>query len=283
MFKIGTLADWFGKGLMEGIRESQRCGAEGVQLYAAGELDPDKMTPAMLRQVAETARSCGQTVAALCGELGGHGLEKKEDNGGKIRYLKKVINMGQDLGCNVITTHIGVVPADVKDPIYSNMSEALMEIGEYAAARGSYIAVETGPEKIATLKAFVDSCGAGVAINYDPANIVMVTGDNHVQGVFTADKSIVHTHAKDGINLEPVDPLFYYRMFAEGGLEWARSHTYAKEMPLGEGSVRWAEYLSALKSIGYSGFLTIEREVKNGAEDIRMAVKFLQNAISNMA
>lgn len=40
MFQIGTMADWFGVGLIEGIRESERCGASGVQIYAADELDP---------------------------------------------------------------------------------------------------------------------------------------------------------------------------------------------------------------------------------------------------
>jgi L-ribulose-5-phosphate 3-epimerase len=283
MFKIGTLADWFGKGLMDGIRESERCGAEGVQLYAAGELDPAKATPALVRQVAATARGCGQTIAALCGELGGYGLEKKEANGDKIIYLKKVIDMARELDCHVITTHIGVVPADRKNPEYGIMREALLEIGGYAAANGACIAVETGPEKITTLKALTDSCGAGVAINFDPANIIMITGDDPVQGVFTAGKSIVHTHAKDGVNLEPVDPQYFYHMFAEGGLEWARSHQYARETPLGEGNVPWPEYLAALAKIGYNGFLTIEREVKNGAEDIRKAVSFLQSALLKMA
>ena len=45
MFKIGTLADWFGKGIVEGIRESRRCGASGVQLYAWNEFDPAKLKP----------------------------------------------------------------------------------------------------------------------------------------------------------------------------------------------------------------------------------------------
>lgn len=44
-FKIGTLADWFGVGLIEGIKMSQKVGAEGVQLYAMGELDPATITP----------------------------------------------------------------------------------------------------------------------------------------------------------------------------------------------------------------------------------------------
>ena len=44
--------------------------------------------------------------------------------------------------------------------------------------------------------------------------------------------------------------------------------------------MRWIPYLRALQSVGYNGFLTIEREAKNGAEDIRMAVRFLRETIA---
>lgn len=48
-------------------------------------------------------------------------------------------------------------------------------------------------------------------------------------------------------------------------------------MPLGEGSVKWDEYLAALNDIGYKGFLTIEREVGDDPEkDIGNAVSFLK-------
>jgi L-ribulose-5-phosphate 3-epimerase len=280
--KIGTLADWFGVGLIEGIRESQRCGAQGVQVYAAGELDSLTVTPEQIKKVKSVARECDQQIVSLCGELGGFGFEKAEENAAKIEYIKRTVDIGLELGCHIVTTHIGVIPADRSHPRYRVMKEACMEAGEYAARFGSRIAVETGPELIATLKSFVDDCGPGMAINYDPGNIVMVTGDDEVKAVYTAGKSIVHTHAKDGKSEIEIDAGEYYHMFAEGGLEWARSVNYATEMPLGQGKVRWAEYLKALAGVGYDGFLTIEREVKNGAEDIRMAVRFLSDMLSRV-
>ena len=280
--KIGTLADWFGAGLIEGIKESGRCGAEGVQIYAAGEFDPKTVTREKIGEVKKTARECGQRVAALCGELGGFGLECREDNAAKIDYLRKVFDLGLALDCHVVTTHIGVVPSDKNNPRYAVMKEACAEIGEYAARSGGYLAIETGPEPIPVLKAFVEDCGQGIAINYDPANLVMATGVDEVQGVYAAGKSIVHTHAKDGLCLQRIDPEKFYQMFAAGGLEWAQAAAYTKETPLGQGAVRWGEYLTALKEIGYDGFLTIEREVTNGAEDIRMAVRFLTDMLKKI-
>ncbi len=279
MFKIGTLADWFGVGLIEGIRESERCGAAGVQIYAAGELDPRAVDRAVVEKVRQTARGCRQTVSAICGELGGYGLEKAADNAGKLDYLRRTVELALALDCTVVTTHIGVVPGDRSVPRYQAMLDACGEIGAYAKRRGACIAVETGPERIATLRAFVDACGGGININYDPANLVMVGSDDEVEGVRVAGGAIVHTHAKDGKSLRPIAAEDFYHNFAEGGLEWAAVCGCCEETPLGEGGVRWAEYLRALQSVGYDGFLTIEREVKNGAEDIRTAVKFLQEAI----
>ncbi len=283
MFKIGTLADWFGLGLLEGIRESSRCGATGVQIYAAGEFDPrTTATDSVVKEVISVARASGQTITALCGELGGYGLEKAEDNAAKIDYLKQVLILADRLDCRIVTTHVGVVPKDRSHPRYEVMLNAMGELAYFANRLGSYVAVETGPESMTVLRAFVDECGPGAAINYDPANLVMVGADDEVEGVRIAGSAIVHTHAKDGRSLKQIDPEDFYHQFAEGGLEWAAQSGCSEETPLGKGSVRWMPYLRALQEIGYNGYLTIEREVVNGSEDIRMAVQFLKECIEQL-
>lgn len=282
MFEIATLADWFGVGLLEGIRESGRCGARGVQIYAADEFDPRTVSRDTVAAVRETARTAGQTVTALCGELGGFGFEKPEDNPGKLAYLKKVLELAGELDCRVVTTHIGVVPADRSHPRYQIMLDAVGEAARYAHSLGSCIAVETGPEPIATLRGFLDACGPGAGINYDPGNLVMVGADDEVAAVKTAGSAIVHTHAKDGRAHKRVSPEEFYHQFAVGGLEWAATCGYYEETPLGEGQVRWVPYLNALRETGYHGWLTIEREAKDSSDDIRMAVRFLQDIIAKL-
>ena len=55
---------------------------------------------------------------------------------------------------------------------------------------------------------------------------------------------------------------------------------YFEEVPLGTGSVPFAEYLNALDDIGYKGFLTIEREVGDSPEkDIKTAFDYLKKLI----
>ena len=164
------------------------------------------------------------------------------------------------------------------------MVAAGKRMGSYAAGKGVTIAIETGPEKAVVLKRFLDDIGSrGMGVNLDPANLVMVTADDPVQAVSTLRGYIVHTHAKDGVQLQPCDPREVYGAFASGGfakLEERMGRLF-EELPLGKGGVPWKRYLAALRAIGYSGYLTVEREVgANPAKDIATAVRFLRKNIA---
>ncbi len=292
MLKIGTLADWFKVGLINGIKESEKCGASGVQLYAWNELNPMTVKPEMLKTVKQTARDCGQTITALCGELSeirdldhGRGLEIAQANPARIAFLKRTIDIAKELDCSIVTTHIGVIPEDQNAERYKIMQAACAEVAEYAAKQDAWIAIETGPEKIQTLCGFVDGIpGNRIAINYDPANLIMVTNVDEVAGVYTAGKRIIHTHAKDGVMHRYAGPEMVYRIFAEGGAAaFATIADCFEEKPLGEGNMHWTDYLIALHDTGYDGYLTIEREVgKNPGNDIRQAVEFLKTLLSEL-
>lgn len=190
-----------------------------------------------------------------------------------------------ELGTNIVTTHIGIVPDDRNSRMYETMHNACAELSQFANDMNAFFAIETGPETSAHLKAFLDGLGSkGVSVNFDPANMVMVTGDDPVQGVYTLKDYIVHTHAKDGVKLKDMDPRDVYGCYGyEAGLdhdkiaEMAESGPGFREVPLGEGGVDWPAYLQALNDIGYKGYLTIEREVGANPEgDIQKAVQFLK-------
>ena len=191
---------------------------------------------------------------------------------------KRIVDLALELGTRVVTTHIGVVPADKNCERYEIMQKACTELGSYAGSCGASFAIETGPEKAQTLRAFLDDTGVrGLGVNLDPANFVMVTGDDPVRAVETLGRYIVHTHAKDGVMLKAADPQIIYDFFAEGGIGDMRIEDYFREVPLGEGRVDFDGYLKALDKIGYHGYLTIEREVGDDPEaDIRAAVAFLR-------
>jgi L-ribulose-5-phosphate 3-epimerase len=282
---IGIMVDSLRLGVREGLKKAKELGADGVQIYAVqGEMDPANLTPAARRELKRYVESLGLRISALCGDLGGHGFQDREANPAKVEKSKRILDLAVELGTNVVTTHIGVVPENEDDPIYEAMQSACEELGVYAKQMGAYFAVETGPETAAHLKRFLDSLSTdGVSVNFDPANMVMVTGDDPVQGVYTLKDYIVHTHVKDGIRLREVDPrevygsLGYEPMSHERIAQDAESGSSYRELALGEGSVDFARYFRALQDIGYTGFLTIEREVgENPEADIAKAIDFIR-------
>ncbi|MBO5934654.1 MAG: sugar phosphate isomerase/epimerase [Clostridia bacterium] len=278
-FPIGVIIDSFRCDLKEAVRKAAQVGANGIQVYASrGEMDPDNMTPAKRKEFLDVVKSNGLVISALCGDLGGGGFSIPENNPWKIEKSKRIIEMAKELETDVVTTHIGVVPEDVNHDRYKIMQDACFQLAEFADSIDAHFAVETGPETSANLKKFLDSLGSkGVGVNLDPANLVMVTGDDPVQAVYNLKDYIVHTHAKDGKQLFYLEPEIVYGVKKDIIVE---DDSFI-EVPLGEGSVDFPNYLKALEDIGFKGFLTIEREVGDDpAKDIGNAVTFLRDIIA---
>lgn len=283
--KIGVIVDSFRVGVKGGLMKAKELGADGVQIYAvSGEMDPDNL-PADARKEWKTyIASLGLEISALVGDLGGHGFQDKQVNRAKIEKSKRILDLAVELGTRIVTTHIGIVPDDESSEVYESMHMACRELSLYAKSMDAYFAIETGPETAERLKGFLDGLGSnGVSVNFDPANMVMVTGDDPVRGVYTLKNYIVHTHAKDGVRLRKSDPRVIYGALGFEPLDHeiianeAEIGEAFREVPLGEGSVDWDGYMQALIDIGYKGYLTIEREVgANPEADIKKAIQFLR-------
>lgn len=144
----------------------------------------------------------------------------------------------------------------------------------------AHFAIETGPETSDVLKEFLDDLhSTGVAVNLDPANLKMVTGDDPVKAVYTLKDYIVHTHAKDGNRLNIGNPEFIYKAVHPIPQDF-NNVQYFEVLPLGTGSVDFPNYLKALEEIGYKGFLTIECKTGNNPEnEIKTAYDFLNKTI----
>lgn len=273
-FPIGVIIDSFRTDIPTAVKKAAEVGAQGIQVYATrGEMAPENMNAQRIADFKALVADNGLVISALCGDLGG-GFGNKEENPGKVERSKRILDLAKELGTNVVTTHIGVVPTDSSIDRYKVMQEACFELSRYADEIGAHFAIETGPETSAVLKGFLDSLGStGVGVNLDPANLVMVTGDDPAGAVYNLQEYIVHTHAKDGKQLYYKDPEIIYGLVKDS-LVTGPSFL---EVPLGEGQVPWEKYLNALEDIGYKGFLTIEREVGDDpAKDIRSAVEFLE-------
>lgn len=276
--KLGVITDCFKKTHEEGIKKAAELKLDGVQIYATtGKFSPE-LTEKDKEKYKRLLKENGLVLSALCGDMGGYGFENAEDNAERIEKTKQIIDLAVEFETNVVTTHIGVIPDDKSHPRYAVMLSALSECGMYAKEKGVTLAIETGPEKAKTLLAFLKDTKGGVGVNFDPANFIMVTGQDVVEAVYLLKDYIVHTHVKDGRMLDKnQNPTEVYHAFAEGGVEALNACKGFKELPIGEGDVDWDNYLKALKDIGYNGFLTIERECgSDPVSDIILAANFIK-------
>lgn len=279
-FPIGVLLESFKTDRSTSIKKAAALGVKGAQLYATrGENSPENLSPSARKEILSEMKSYGLVFSALCGDLG-HGFGDAELNPELIERSKRIVDLAKDLETDIVTTHIGVVPSDKNHDRYKIMQEACFELASYADSMNAHFAIETGPETSAVLKEFLDSLGStGVAVNLDPANLKMVTGDDPVQAVYNLRKYIVHTHAKDGNMLQRTNPEYIYKVVHPIPKE-IQDMKFFEEVPLGTGSVDFPNYLKALEDIGYRGFLTIEREVGDDPEaDIRVAKQYLEKII----
>ncbi len=272
-FSIGVMLESFRTDTETALKKAAAMGAKGVQVYAThGDMAPENLVGQKRKDFLKMVKDNGLVISALCGDLG-HGFGNAELNPGLIEQSKRILDMAKELETDIVTTHIGVVPGDPAHERYQIMQDACGQLARYADSLDAHFAIETGPETAVTLKSFLDSLhSTGVAVNLDPANFVMVTGDDPVQAVYTLKDYIVHTHAKDGRRNYYRDPEAVYGLAED---EMLASPSFI-ELPLGDGDVPFPAYLKALDEIGYHGFLTIEREVGDNPEgDIRKAVDFL--------
>lgn len=254
--KVGIITASLPMPTKEALRKARELGAHGVQLWVVNnDLDPRNLSKSGRDELITYMAALPLERSALCGDVGGFADPATIDE--RIARTKEFIDLCVDLFTPILTTHIGVVPKEPKP--YENMLEAVREIGTYAAERGCCLATETGPEEPQSLAEFLRKADtAGAMVNYDPANLCM-NGFDHLQGVRDLKPFIVHTHAKDGIYGSAKEPSGY------------------KEVALGKGDVDFGQYLGVLREVGFTGYLTIERECGDDpVADIAEAIRFLK-------
>ncbi|MHB9024654.1 MAG: sugar phosphate isomerase/epimerase family protein [Armatimonadota bacterium] len=262
--QIGVFADNLKLPLHDGLRKAAELGAASFQMYttsfelADGNFLPEKLPLEKRLEFRRFYESLGLQLSATCADFG-VGFVDPVKNEEMIPRLYAQVDLAVDLGTNIITTHIGVVP-ETPNEVWETLRNALNRIGAYAEQHGVVLATETGPESGPVLRRLLDTLDTGgVRVNFDPANLTMAGFDLN-EALDALLPYIVHTHAKDGIR----DP--------EG---WAQGRW--KEVPLGEGDVPWPHYIGRLKAAGYKGAFTIEREIgDNPIGDVKKAIDFLR-------
>ncbi|MCI0685307.1 MAG: sugar phosphate isomerase/epimerase [Gemmataceae bacterium] len=151
------------------------------------------------------------------------------------------------LGLTDIMLHAGFMPA-LDSPDRKPFLDTLAKVSQLAQDKGITVAFETGQESAQLLRRTLDDLKCpNLKVNFDPANMILYDTGDPFLALEILGPDIRSVHVKDAI-----------RTTVPG--EWG------DEVPLGSGHVDMRMFIKALKKIGYTGPLCIEREVGNQKE-----------------
>lgn len=193
------------------------------------------------------------------------GLVPLETRSERLREMKEISDFTRHLGCPVIGLHLGFVPHDTSSTSYSEVVEVTRDLCDHAAGNEQAVHLETGQETAQALLKFIgDVSRSNLAINFDPANMILYGTGQPIEALRLVGQYVKSVHCKDAL--------------------WSPTpgETWGCEVPLGEGQVDMAAYLNTLFEIGYRGPLTIEREIPQEPERQKSEIGHAQRLLSEL-
>ena len=177
------------------------------------------------------------------------GLVPPETRAERTQEMKEIADFAHLLGVEAVALHLGFLPEDPADPLYSQVVEVTREVCDHCKNNGQRLHLETGQESPDALLRFIgDTQRDNLFINFDPANMILYGLGEPIAALKRVGHLVRSVHCKDA------------KWAARPGEEWGA------EVPLGEGDVGMENFLRTLAEIGYEGPLTIEREIPEEPE-----------------
>ncbi|HKD38486.1 MAG TPA: sugar phosphate isomerase/epimerase family protein [Pirellulales bacterium] len=172
------------------------------------------------------------------------GLVPPATRAARLAEMKEIADFAKLLDCSVVALHLGFVPHDRKLPLYLEVLDVTRDLCDHCRANGQALHLETGQEPADALLQFIkDVKRDNQFVNFDPANMILYGVGNPIEALEVIGRYVRSVHCKDA------------KWAARPGEEWGQ------EVPLGEGDVGFEKYLRSLDRLGYTGPLTIEREI----------------------
>jgi len=247
-------------------------GYQGIELNAEnslGQLDPTppfatpnvtpQLSPKERAEIRRLAEDHGVEVSSLSAHIWLLCDADRQDRQSHVNYVKGCIDLAPDLGTNVVHVMSGMhPPGATKEEAWGWMVESIGACARYAAEQGVIFAIEPdGPMLLDNYedlnRLFDDLKGEKLYVNFDPS-WVPLGGDDPIYWVRTFGSRIVHTHMKDGRALKPGTGKVSIPGVSD---RFAADFEFC---PLGKGMVKFGEMVSALREVGYDGFLSVEWE-----------------------
>ncbi|MEX0712590.1 MAG: sugar phosphate isomerase/epimerase family protein [Pirellulales bacterium] len=275
---IGVFAS-IDAGLGVKLEVARELGVPTIQLHAPAKAT---RTPEQAERFLKRLDEAGITLTAVFGGFEGEsyadiptviktiGLVPPETRAARTREMKEISDFARLLGCDVVALHLGFVPHDSRDPLYTEVLTVTREVCDHCRGNGQALHLETGQEPADTLLRFIQDVERdNLFINFDPANMILYGSGEPIEALRKVGRYVRSVHCKDAT------------WATRPGQEWGA------EVPLGQGDVGMEQYLSTLAEIGYSGPLTIEREIAQEPErqkaEIGQALRLLEELKARLA
>ncbi len=173
----------------------------------------------------------------------------------RLRELKEIADFAHQLEVDAVGLHLGFIPHEPNDSIYQGIVAATQQACDHCARNEQAVHLETGQEPADVLLRFLaDIERDNLFVNFDPANMILYGVGEPLPALERLGPHVRSVHCKDA------------KWSSEPGATWGR------EVPLGDGDVDFAAFLSTLDRIGYRGPLTIEREIPQEPERQRAEI-----------
>lgn len=191
------------------------------------------------------------------------GVIPPENRRARIDALNLAAQFAHACDIPSIHTHLGFIPEDPNNPTYAVAVESIREVAQHCKDQGRMLLCETGEETPITMLRMIQDVGTGnVFVNLDTANLILYGKGNPVDAMDVFGHLVRGVHAKDG-------------MFP------TNSRELGNEVPIGKGRVNFPVLFQRLRQVGYTGAVTIEREIDGLQQehDILRSKLFLQDLI----
>ena len=191
------------------------------------------------------------------------GIMPRETRAARTTELKEIADFARELNVDVVGMHLGFVPHDRSAPDYRELLDITREVCDHCQRNRQALHLETGQEPVDVLIQFLDDVKRdNLFVNFDPANMILYGAGEPIPALEQLGPRVRSIHCKDAI--------------------WSDQpgETWGREVALGEGDVNFEVYLRTLNKIGYTGPLTIEREIPQEPErqkaEIGRAIELLE-------
>ena len=184
----------------------------------------------------------------------------------RVDNYKRASDFAKRLSVPALHSHFGFIPESPSDPNYAGVVGALRDVATHVKGNGQIVLMETGQETPITLLRAITDAGVGnLFVNLDCANLILYGKGNPVDALDVVGHLVRGTHAKDG--LFPTNP-----------------KELGREVPIGQGKANFPKLIPRLKELGYTGPLTIEREISGPQQlaDIKREKVYLENLVAKL-